>query len=166
MTTAADKRIVFSNKTTGEVEELLEDTRDGHQAAVLCVAQDPQDPRCLISSGMDARVVVWDLLTRKPIQVLKEHSKFVVKVAVSETGEYMASIGYDKKVVVYRRKHDTRFKIFSRQEDEDGEEEEVEDLKGERYEKVFEMETQTNPEAILFVRAGLSPRCRRRWCQH
>ncbi|CDS00301.1 hypothetical protein, partial [Sporisorium scitamineum] len=44
VTTAADKRIVFSNAQTGEVEEILE---GGHQAAVLSVAQDPLDARCL-----------------------------------------------------------------------------------------------------------------------
>ncbi|SJX65349.1 uncharacterized protein SRS1_15620 [Sporisorium reilianum f. sp. reilianum] len=155
VTTAADKRIVFSDAHTGEVEEMLE---GGHQAAVLSVAQDPLDARCLVSCGMDGKVVVWDLLTRKPIQTLAEHSKFVVKVAVSETGEYMASIGYDKKVVVYRRIKKTTF-VASRadEEEEEEEEEEVEDLQGPRYEKAFEMETQTNPEAILFVRAGLAP---------
>ncbi|EST08615.1 WD40 repeat [Kalmanozyma brasiliensis GHG001] len=159
VTTAADKRIVFSNARTGEVEEILE-AKDGHQAAVLSVAQDSMDPRCLISSGMDAKVVVWDLLTRQPIQVLSEHSKFVVKVVVSPTGEYMASIGYDKKLVVYRRTQQTLFVAStapSAEEEEDDEEDEVKDLKGPRYEKVFEMETQTNPEAILFVRAAVSP---------
>ncbi|SPO32771.1 uncharacterized protein UTRI_05724_B [Ustilago trichophora] len=164
VTTAADKRIVFSNAQTGEVEEILE-SRDGHQAAVLSVAQDPQDPRCLISSGMDARVVVWDLVTRKVVQVLGEHGKFVVKVAVSPTGEYLASIGYDKKVVVYRRIQNTSFDATAagrgdgneEGEEEEEEVEEVEELKGPRYEKAFEMETQTNPEAILFVRAALSP---------
>ncbi|SPO30260.1 uncharacterized protein UTRI_05724 [Ustilago trichophora] len=161
VTTAADKRIVFSNAQTGEVQEILE-SRDGHQAAVLSVAQDPQDPRCLISSGMDARVVVWDLVTRKVVQVLGEHGKFVVKVAVSPTGEYLASIGYDKKVVIYRRIQNTSFSATAGNsgggnEEEEEEEEEVEELKGPRYEKAFEMETQTNPEAILFVRAGLSP---------
>lgn len=151
VTTAADKRIVFSNPHTGEVEEILEH-KSGHQAAVLSVAQDPLDPRCLISSGMDGRVVAWDLLTRKPIQVLTEHTKFVVKVVCSPTGEYVASIGYDKKLIIYKRTHQTTFGV------EEGEEEvEVEDLKSGRYVKVWEMETQQNPEAILFVRAGMQP---------
>ncbi|TKY90225.1 hypothetical protein EX895_000223 [Sporisorium graminicola] len=154
VTTAADKRIVFSNAQTGEVEEMLE---GGHQAAVLCVAQDPMDARCLVSCGMDGKVVVWDLLTRRPIQTLTEHAKFVVKVAVSETGEYMASIGYDKKVVVYRRITQTSFAATRGDVEEEEEEAEVEELQGPRYEKAFEMETQTNPEAILFVRAGLAP---------
>lgn len=160
VTTAADKRIVFSHAQTGEVEEILEN-KDGHQAAVLSVTQDPEDPRCIVSSGMDARVVVWDLLTRKPVQVLHEHSKFVVKVAMSPTGQYLASIGYDKKLIVYRRKHHTSFSatIAAGEGGGEGEEEEVEveDLEGGRYEKAFEMETQTNPEAILFIRAGMAP---------
>ncbi|CDU22153.1 uncharacterized protein SPSC_00783 [Sporisorium scitamineum] len=154
VTTAADKRIVFSNAQTGEVEEILE---GGHQAAVLSVAQDPLDARCLVSCGMDGKVVVWDLLTRKPIQTLTEHSKFVVKVAVSETGEYVASIGYDKKVVIYRRIKHTSFAATRADVEGEQEEEEVQDLQAPRYEKAFEMETQTNPEAILFIRAGLAP---------
>ena len=157
VTTAADKRIVFSDAHTGEVEEILE-SRDGHQAAVLSVAQDPVDARCLLSSGMDAKVIVWDLLTRKVVQVLGEHAKFVVKVAMSPSGDYLASIGYDKKVVVYRRIHRTSFHATSASDEGDeDDEEDVDELKGPRYEKAFEMETQTNPEAILFVRAGLSP---------
>lgn len=153
VTTAADKRIVFSHPKTGEIEEILEDSRDGHQAAVLSVAQDPVDPRCVVSSGMDAKVVVWDVLGSKVVQVLKEHSKFVVKVAFSETGEYLASTGYDKKIVVYRR---TQLTTFAGTKEGD-EEEEVEELEGERFVKVWEKETQTNPESILFVRTASSP---------
>ncbi|KAJ9475290.1 WD_REPEATS_REGION domain-containing protein [Pseudozyma hubeiensis] len=157
VTTAADKRIVFSNPTTGEVEEILEDSREAHQAAVLCVAQDPLDPRVLVSCGMDGKVVVWDLLERKVVQVLQEHSRFVVRVAYSESGEYLASIGYDRKVVIYRRLVETTFRADDGEEQEEEEEEEVEGLKGPRYEKVFELETKSNPEAILFVRAGMAP---------
>jgi hypothetical protein len=150
VTTGADRRVVFTDAQTGEVEEILD---GAHAAAVLSVVQDPQDTRCIVTAGMDASIVVWDLLTRKPIQTLKHHTKFVVRLAVSPTGEYMASIGYDKKLVVYRRMHHTRFSTTP----VDGEEEEQAELQAGRYEKAFEMETRHNPEAILFVRAAAAP---------
>ncbi|GAK66649.1 uncharacterized protein PAN0_014c4872 [Moesziomyces antarcticus] len=150
VTTGADRRVVFTDAQTGEVEEILD---GAHAAAVLSVVQDPQDARCIVTASMDASIVVWDLLTRKPIQTLKHHTKFVVRLAVSATGEYMASIGYDKKLVVYRRVHHTRFSTTS----VDGEEEDQGELEGGRYEKAFEMETRHNPEAILFVRAAAAP---------
>ncbi|SPC66336.1 uncharacterized protein UHOD_20024 [Ustilago sp. UG-2017b] len=159
VTSGADRRIVFSDPKTGEIEEILEDGKEGHQAAVLSVAQDPSDVRCVVSSGMDARVVVWDVVRRRVVQVLREHGSFVVKVAFSGSGEYLASIGYDKKVVVYRRTKRTAFAASQgeQEEKEEQEEQEQEELQGERYVKVWEKETQTNPESILFIRASPSP---------
>lgn len=66
VTTAADKRIVFSDPVSGQAEEILQDEGPGslgHSAAVLAAAQDPMNPQCLVSAGMDSRVVVWDLVS-------------------------------------------------------------------------------------------------------
>ncbi|KAJ1038900.1 hypothetical protein NDA11_007972 [Ustilago hordei] len=107
------------------------------------------------SVGLDARVVVWDVVRRRVVQVLREHGRFVVKVAFSGSGGYLASIGYDKKVVVYRRTKRTAFAASQgEQEEQEEQEQEPEELQGERYVKVWEKETQTNPESILFIRAS------------
>ncbi|EPQ28041.1 uncharacterized protein PFL1_04368 [Pseudozyma flocculosa PF-1] len=186
VTTAADKRIVFSDAESGEVEEILEGDGDdvpGHRAAVLAVAQDPGNPRCLVSAGMDAKVVVWDLMTRKPVQSLSHHAKFAVRLAFSPSGEYLASAGYDRKIIVYRRRP-VPAAAASRQgravdgseaeededevddddddnddgdDDDDDDDEEHPSVGPDAFEKVFELETKTNPESIIFVRAAVQP---------
>ncbi|PWN52719.1 WD40 repeat-like protein [Violaceomyces palustris] len=165
VSTAADKRIVFSDPADGRVEEMLESSNGSgmaHHAAILCTAQDPKESRCLVSSGMDGKIIVWDLLKRRPVQSLTHHSKFVVRLAFSPSGEYLASAGYDRKIYVYRRSKryatigDTRSEGEGEEEDEDEDIEEPEDISPE-FELVHEINTAANPEAIIFVRAPCSP---------
>lgn len=67
-TTAADKRVVFFEAYSGEVHTILDKPApslpglDGHNAAVLDLAQHPTHPRFVATAGMDGRVVVWDLV--------------------------------------------------------------------------------------------------------
>jgi WD40 repeat protein len=42
------------------------------------------------------------------IQILKEHSKYVVGVRFSPDGYYLASVSHDKTVNLYRRGDDPR----------------------------------------------------------
>ncbi|WFC95509.1 hypothetical protein MBRA1_002157 [Malassezia brasiliensis] len=151
-TTGADKLIVFSEPHTGEVFAILDKPRQptpsgavGHDSAVLDVSQNPKCARYVASAGMDGRVVVWDLVGRamkltqhvaQPVQTLKEHARFVVRVAHSPCGTFLASAGYDKKVVVYRAMRHG------------------DDL---TYTKVHELALAANPEAMVFVVGPSAP---------
>lgn len=70
------------------------------------------------------------------MQTLKEHARFVVRVAHSPCGTFLASAGYDRKVVVYR---------VTRQSDEL------------MYAKVHEIVLGANPEALVFVVGPSAP---------
>lgn len=166
--TAADKTVVFSEPESGEMVEVLEpappaaaaaasapsadgggSAAAGHSAAVLCTAQHPIEQRELVSSGMDAKVIIWDLLHRRTVQTLSHHTKFVVRCAYSPKGQYLATCSYDKTVRVYRR-------AMAQRQAEDEDTVEV-PLIEPRYELVHTVETRNNPEALVFVRAPLAP---------
>lgn len=183
--TAADKTIVFSDADSGEMVEVLEpasaplanggalassnltDTppaASGHSAAALCTAQNPIETRELVSCGMDAKVILWDLLHRKPVQTLSHHTKFVVRCAYSPKGQYLATCSYDKTVRVYRRgvqlavQRRTTAATSAVEEDAEEDQDEIEvPLLEPRYELVHTIETRNNPEALVFLRAGLAP---------
>lgn len=157
--TAADKRIVLSDADSGEMFEVFEpgngsSADDRHSAAVLWTSQNPNksNQREFVSCGMDAKVVVWDLLHRKPIQVLRNHTKFVVKCAFSSSGEYLASCSYDKTVCIYRRRKPSAGQAALEESDGDNDGE-IAPLLDTTYELVHTTTTANNPESILFVRA-------------
>lgn len=161
--TAADKNIVLSDSTTGEMVECLEagrgiDTEPRHGAAVLCVAQSPQRDRCreLVSCGMDSKVVIWDLLYRKPVQVLQDHSKFVVRCAFSPKGDYLATCSYDRTIKIYKRQGTNNKNWLEHNEEEDITSDKP-PLIDTRFVLVHTVTTQNNPESIVFVRAAAAP---------
>jgi WD40 repeat protein len=49
VTTAADKTLKLTSLATGEVEDIFEP----HQAAIICVAPHPTEPRLLLTGSMD-----------------------------------------------------------------------------------------------------------------
>lgn len=77
VTTAADKTIVFFHPQNGQVIESLEGNGQprseqeegegevvrGHSSAVLAVEQNPTRKREMVSCGMDAKIVFWDLVS-------------------------------------------------------------------------------------------------------
>lgn len=77
VTTAADKTIVLFHPGDGEVLESLEGNGQprseeedgeaevvrGHSSAVLAVEQNPARKREMVSCGMDAKIVFWDLVS-------------------------------------------------------------------------------------------------------
>ncbi|WFD00768.1 hypothetical protein MYAM1_003520 [Malassezia yamatoensis] len=143
-TTGADKLITISDPDSGEVHHILDNTavplKDGavgHDSAVLDLSQNPKHQRFIASAGMDGRIVIWDMQYARPYQTLKEHSRFVVRVTHSACGCFMASAGYDKKIVVYSVQGDSRSTI--------------------QYAKIHEICLDANPEAILFVPGPLKP---------
>jgi hypothetical protein len=161
--TAADKRIVFSDAETGEMVEVFEPGKgtaadDLHSAAVLWTAQNPNKGREFVSCGMDGKVIVWDLLHRQPIQCLRHHTKFVVKCAFSPLGDYLASCSYDKTIKIYQRQGSSTNPVpRSNGVDSDEEADEMPPLLDTRYELVHTVTVPHNPESILFVRAGPRP---------
>ncbi|WFD44827.1 hypothetical protein MPSI1_003498 [Malassezia psittaci] len=143
-TTGADKFITISDPESGEVHHILDKTaaplRDGavgHDSAVLDLSQNPRYPRYVASAGMDGRTVIWDMQYARPCQTLNEHSRFVVRVTHSACGSFMASAGYDKKVVLYSVQGDPQSTIH--------------------YVKIHEIRLDANPEAILFVPGPMKP---------
>ncbi|UZJ52553.1 hypothetical protein CBS101457_001873 [Exobasidium rhododendri] len=157
--TAADKRIVFSDVDSGEMIEVFEpgtgsSLDDRHSAAVLWTAQNPNKSyqREFVSCGMDSKVIVWDLLHRKPIQILRNHTKFVVKCAFSPCGQYLATCSYDKTICVYKRSG-----VEPVVAEDDEEFDEMPPPLTTTYDLIHTATTVNNPESILFVRARPGP---------
>eukprot|EP00198_Chlamydomonas_reinhardtii_P010161 XP_001699498.1 predicted protein [Chlamydomonas reinhardtii] len=73
----------------------------GHESWVLSVAAHPGGA-AFASGGSDARVKVWDMATRTCTQTMAaDHTDQVWGVAFSSTGSHLASVGDDKRLVVY-----------------------------------------------------------------
>lgn len=155
----ADKRVLFFDAESGDVLESLEPvartTDSGHTAAILDIAQHPSSPRELVTAGMDGKVILWDLLTREPHTVLRDHTRFVVRCAWSSNGHFLATAAYDKTIHIYQRQQLST--TGPGMEVDDEEEEEDDPLDDElqplltSLKLVFTLPTRGNPEAIAFV---------------
>ncbi|KAK0520315.1 hypothetical protein OC842_007140 [Tilletia horrida] len=162
-TTAADRRVVLSDPESGEMLECLEGAQgaaQGHRAAVLCTAQNPALPRELVSTSMDSTVLVWDLIAGggAPVQVLKDHTRFVVRAAYSQDGRFLATAGYDRKLNIYQREPSpTSSSALQAENGEDEDESEPEAIRN-PFKLVKTINTQGgNPEAIVFLSTKLLP---------
>ncbi|GAA96991.1 uncharacterized protein L969DRAFT_235362 [Mixia osmundae IAM 14324] len=97
VTTAADKTIKFVNLQTYELEEMYSPAA----GPTLCVTFHPTHPQLMLSSAMDGTVTLTDLIARQTMQTMKNHSRYVVKTLFDDSGRWLASLGYDKQVVLY-----------------------------------------------------------------
>ena len=84
------------------------------------------DRNLMACGSMDGSVVLYDLNLFSIKQCLKDHARFVVKCAFSITGQFFASISYDKSLKVY-------------------------ELVGQDYRLVHTAQFATNPETLLFI---------------
>ena len=50
---------------------------------------------------MSGQLSVLDLVSRQTLASVQLHDKYIVKIAVSPSGKWATTLGYDKKVVVY-----------------------------------------------------------------
>ena len=105
---------------------------------MLAVCQHPTAPQYMATAGMDGFVVVWDTRRDEPVQTLGDHRRYAVRVAFSEDGMFMSSAGYDKAVHIYAN------------QSEQGNEQPY-------FVRIHTIETQTNPEALLFVQGPMTP---------
>ena len=154
----ADRNIIFSDPTDGEMVESFEggqgqSDQARHAAAVLCTAQNPnkQFQREFVTCGMDSKVIVWDLLHGKAIQLIQTHSRFVVRCAFSKSGQYLATCSYDKTICIFKRNGQSSSSIVA-EDDLD-----MPPLLNTQYDLVHTIKTRNNPESIVFVRSELSP---------
>lgn len=158
--TGADRNITFSDPTNGSLVESFEGgqgqaDQPKHAAAVLCTAQNPNKhfEREFVSCGMDSKVIIWDMLHGKAIQLIQTHSRFVVKCAFSQNGQYLATCSYDKTICIFKRNGE---RLTGEGEVES--ESDMPPLLKTRYDLLHTVKTRNNPESIVFVRSALSPR--------
>lgn len=71
----------------------------GHQSSVTCVAFGP-DVRLIISSGLDKKVVVWDIESAQEVLALSGHSDPVYSCAFLNDKQIVSS-SYDKTIKVW-----------------------------------------------------------------
>lgn len=117
---------------------------------VLSSASDPTN-RYIVVSTMEGSLSLIDLVTRKILQKVEDHTKYVVRVVWSADGRFVTSIGYDKGILIYEV-------VNSPSEDDDSpillEGEEADLLSGTPKVELVQKWShyaQSNPEAIIFL---------------
>ncbi|GAA5985475.1 hypothetical protein JCM11641_007080 [Rhodosporidiobolus odoratus] len=70
----------------------------------LALAQHPtQDSaRYVVCATMEGSLTVLDLVSRQVVVKVKDHTKYVVRATWSPDGRYIATLGYDKLIHLYR----------------------------------------------------------------
>ncbi|GAA6028276.1 hypothetical protein JCM8097_006952 [Rhodosporidiobolus ruineniae] len=62
----------------------------------------PGQERFVACATMEGSLSVIDLVTREVKAKVKDHSKYIVRVVWSPDGRYLATLGYDKLIHIYR----------------------------------------------------------------
>lgn len=75
-----------------------------HAAPAISLALHPTQGRYLASGAMDGSTVLTDLVTSTPVQSFSQ-GKFVVRVAFSADGRWLATASYDRTINVYEDTH-------------------------------------------------------------
>lgn len=94
------------------------------------------------------RMILTDIITSQPLQTFRSN-KFVVRVAFSPDGQYMATASYDHSIVVYQ----STSPLIQTDEDDVLDDTDDPSLAGSpslRYSEVKRVKVDSNPEAILF----------------
>jgi len=105
-------------------------------------------------------------LLKRPFFSLNHHSKFVVKVLYSPSGQYLASAGYDGKVMIYKRfiniltSNSSTFTLNSDPSSTQASADPEDTITGDllplnskvEYRKLFEIKMKFNPENLRFIR--------------
>ncbi|ORY33390.1 WD40-repeat-containing domain protein [Naematelia encephala] len=141
LTSSVDKTLRIIDYESGEVDRIIEP----HRAAILSFALHPTNPRYLVTGSMDGTTVLTDLITSQTLQTWKS-GKFVVRVAFSPDGRFLATASYDRNVVVYEALA-TAEPDIPLDETDDAALACEPDL---RYEEKHRIKVDSNPEAILF----------------
>ncbi|CAH8633793.1 unnamed protein product [Heterobilharzia americana] len=90
---SSDKSIVVLDGRTG-VSRLL----NGHKDSVVGLAPDVHRPHYVISSGLDGKVIVWDVKTCETVQVLE--TRFPIEICFPTADGYVVSHPYKDKHAV------------------------------------------------------------------
>ncbi|KAK9333892.1 WD40-repeat-containing domain protein [Lipomyces starkeyi] len=128
ITTAADRSLrIFDFYTF----ELLKVYTHLHSSPILTLLV--LNESILLTGGMDGRLVVSNPATGDVITQLKDHTKYLVRIACSNDRRYVATAGYDKKVNAYSIENPGS------------------DEPTFRFNKIGTISFPTSPEAIVFV---------------
>ncbi|GMK56777.1 hypothetical protein CspeluHIS016_0306170 [Cutaneotrichosporon spelunceum] len=147
----ADRAIRVVDWASGEVIQMLQ-----FKAPVLCLAVHPTNTRYIVSGGMDGTLTLSDVVTHMPVQTFSG-AKFVVRVAFSPDGKWLAAASYDKSVNVYEAVGPAHYRATGDADADawihaldDGDDADAAADPGLRYALRHRVETTGNPEALLF----------------
>ncbi|GAA5983325.1 hypothetical protein JCM10908_000242 [Rhodotorula pacifica] len=160
LTTAVDRTLkIYRSDSDSSSFELLESF--SLPSPALSVAQHPlpSQARFIACATMEGSLSVIDVVSREVVACVKDHNKYIVKVAFSPDGEYLATLGYDKLIHIYRfvlsppPSHDSRPRIDAQ---EDGDDDPLATCPIVKLDLAHTITTRTNPEAAVWLPVSVS----------
>ncbi|GAA5833879.1 hypothetical protein JCM9279_001649 [Rhodotorula babjevae] len=99
LTTAVDRTLKVHSAASFELLDSY-----SLPSPALSVAQHPvhEHRRFVLCATMEGSLLVVDLVSREVKARVKDHTKYIVKVAISPDGRHVATLGYDKLLTVHR----------------------------------------------------------------
>ncbi|GAA5943755.1 hypothetical protein JCM3775_000943 [Rhodotorula graminis] len=99
LTTAVDRTLTVHDSATFALVDSY-----SLPSPCLSLAQHPvpEHRRFVLCATMEGSLLVVDLVSREVKARVKDHTKYIVKVAISPDGRHVATLGYDKFLTVYR----------------------------------------------------------------
>ncbi|GAA5886717.1 hypothetical protein JCM5296_006380 [Sporobolomyces johnsonii] len=147
LTTSVDRTLKLWSTSSPSFELL-----DSHSfsSPVLSFTQHPQPAlaRFVACGTMEGSLSIVDLVTREVVVKVKDHNKYIVCVAWSPDGHYLATLGYDKLVHVYSVSLSFPVTSSSPSSDDAGAEADPPTVK---LELAHTLHPRTNPEAAVFL---------------
>ncbi|GAA5863263.1 hypothetical protein JCM3774_000833 [Rhodotorula dairenensis] len=158
LTTAVDRTLKVYRSDSFE---LLESFSLPSPALSIAQHPSPSQARFIACATMEGSLSVIDVVSREVVARVKDHNKYIVKVAFSPDGNYLATLGYDRLINIYRFALAPHPADPPARNDDDAEDEEPEDPLSTCPEVTLELvhaiPTRTNPEAAVWLPMPAGP---------
>jgi WD40 repeat protein len=99
ISSSSDGKFQLWDATTGKLtKSFLSDISSASVESINALALS-LDGKVMVSGGWDGSIILWSLLTGKPLKQFKKQAKTIAVIAVSDTGERIATVNTNEPII-------------------------------------------------------------------